>query len=218
MAKLSRNFDSSEFVNASHSGCEPSDPFSQERWWAENILQPLRNAFGNPIRISSYNRCIPGSIGVGGHGLGGQAVDFYPLNVSDPVAKMREMVTWLATFKADLLGKVLLEITPPHIHATTKGPESFRAGGRFQALEELASGDWLVMSSTAPEVQTAQTQPASTEPKEDVSSETYKEPKQSTGVTLPDLANVFPTFSERNRLIILGSLGMVGGIALARVL
>lgn len=207
---LTRNFRTEEFVDASHDGCQPSSPWGRERWWSESILQPLRNAFGTPIRITSYNRCIPGRIGAGGHGLGGEAIDIVPLNVTNVVDTMREMVEWLATYKPEFLGKVLLEISPPHLHMTTKGPEPFRAENTFQALEETASGDWIMLrgSETVTDIETAV---ASAEREKDGTiSQTFSEPKLA-GVGSSDLS------PNQRRIFVLGSLGFVGGLVLAKV-
>jgi hypothetical protein len=131
---LSANFTLEEFQNASSAPLNESD-VQNARYFANEILQPARNALGFPIKITSFKRRLD----IGAHGRG-HALDFDPCCVDLTTRQMRHaaLFQWLAVNRRDSFGELGDERN--HVHTTTPG----YAGEHGQIWTEPREGVYVL--------------------------------------------------------------------------
>ena len=125
---LSRNFTLKEFEDAAHGPLNAQERDNAEIF-ALAYLQPLRDAMGFPICITSFARRV--NIGGGAH-AGGRAIDFVACDRSPE--KLERMFKWLATHAT--YGELIHE--RDHLHLTLPG-----VGGMQETLREPREGDYI---------------------------------------------------------------------------
>lgn len=128
---LTTNFDLSEFQSASDGPLTASQT-AKARRFAQDLLQPARDAVGFPISITSFVRYGADAHAASRPHANGDAVDFAPTSRAQD--DYRQLMTWLAENKRGSYGELLYEVTPLHLHMTLPG----FAGDYGQTLQEVA--------------------------------------------------------------------------------
>lgn len=138
---LTANFTLAEFQSVSDVQLDAVQQMYAQ-WFATHILQPLRDQFGWPIKITSFVR----SRDVGKPHEQGNALDFQPCKNCPAVAqdpgefarRLEAMFVWLAQYKSVEFGTLIDERT--HLHVTRPGFQS-RTG---YVLREPTEGNYVL--------------------------------------------------------------------------
>ena len=141
--QLTAHFTLAEFRDVSSATLDVTD-IANARYFAEQILEPLRKAMGFPIKITSFKR-----LGLTGTHPKGEAIDFQPcrrcadggeLASGEFDRRLEAMFAWLAQHKTSAFGKLIHERN--HLHATMPGAQ----GVTGQVLREPEEGVYQLAS------------------------------------------------------------------------
>jgi hypothetical protein len=146
------NFSESEFIPAGDINTIPAGARESLRRIAVDVLQPVRNEIGVPLRITSAYRNPAKNAAVGGakssmH-LTGQGVDIKPI----PATKENFTKLWAALGKRDydqlIWENATLQNVPSHIHLSYVvpgvNPQSWVGVNRFQKYYYLGGKYYLL--------------------------------------------------------------------------